>query len=665
MTTSWLNIWNPVLINRSNRPILQENEYNIYIRDNVGLYQGRQKIINHQNGRVYLTNKRLIYFDNNDSSRSIAVELKLFKNAELVAGYFRRSPKVTLYIKTENSDTTNIGGNDSGSNTKNIAIDWVCKICSFNNHLAADYKLNENELPKCTSCGIRPSKSYLMQILDSAQSNIPIREDSPASMTPEPESVSPNNDNQCPKCTFINHPALRYCEICGTELKSSNNNNNNNNTKLFKVTQSLSNVSINSNPLNLKLETGEELYTNNQPYIKLSFRKGGESKFYQEVCKVLDDIKWQILEEKGGINKNAVKLVDNSSTVNNNNTASGGGGGGIHALERLGELQRKQNEMILTTSLDDLEQLMFKYQDLIKLSTSFNKLIKQPPSTTSGVVIPALSIKKSSPLYHQELSRHISEFSINFKLTQKTSMISSQDLFAEYNRFLIRNQGFGSELVNCDDFKCAIELFEKLNLPVVVKQYVNSDIYVIRPKVNANIYGEHIVQYLKDQEHEYKLMTLRREIISGDYENINNDLYNAVNYGKTVSEISNKFNWSYNITIEELEKCVEEGLVVIDHHISGTFYYVNKFSFSETEWDDTKEIQEMRELLIKEQQEITISLRNEYDKQNMDNLVNIDPDYSFFGAGNNDKEDDLESTVTTSVSQSQTQSFNDLIGLQF
>ena len=84
----------------------------------------------------------------------------------------------------------------------------------------------------------------------------------------------------------------------------------------------------------------------------------------------MDDIKWQILEEKGGINKNAVKLVDNSSTVNNNNTASGGGGGGIHALERLGELQRKQNEMILTTSLDDLEQLMFKYQDLIKLSTS-------------------------------------------------------------------------------------------------------------------------------------------------------------------------------------------------------------------------------------------------------------------------------------------------------
>ena len=168
---------------------------------------------------------------------------------------------------------------------KILQLIGFCKICSFNNHLAADYKLNENELPKCTSCGIRPSKSYLMQILDSAQSNIPIREDSPASMTPEPESVSPNNYNQCSKCTFINHPALRYCEICGTELKSSNNNNNNNNTKLLKVTQNLSNVSINSNPLNLKLETGEELYTNNQPYIKLSFRKGGNPNFIKKFVK--------------------------------------------------------------------------------------------------------------------------------------------------------------------------------------------------------------------------------------------------------------------------------------------------------------------------------------------------------------------------------------------
>ena len=35
----------------------------------------------------------------------------------------------------------------------------------------------------------------------------------------------------------------------------------------------------------------------------------------------------------------------------------------------------------------------------------------------------------------------------------------------------------------------------------------------------------------------------------------------------------------------------------------------------------------------------------------MDNLVNIDPDYSFFGAGNNDGRMIWKVRVTTSVSQ--------------
>ena len=122
------------------------------------------------------------------------------------------------------------------------------------------------------------------------------------------------------------------------------------------------------------------------------------------------------------------------------------GGAGIHALEQLGELQRKQNEIILSSSLDDLEQLMFKYQDLIKLSTSFNKLVKQQPASITKPVIPALNIKKTSSLYHQELSRHISEFAINYRLTQKTSMVSSQDLFAEYNRFLIKTKDSAASL---------------------------------------------------------------------------------------------------------------------------------------------------------------------------------------------------------------------------
>lgn len=206
-------------------------------------------------------------------------------------------------------------------------------------------------------------------------------------------------------------------------------------------------------------------------------------------------------------------------------------------------------------------------------------------------------------------------------------MISSQDLFAEYNRFLIKNQGFGSELITSSDFQKAIDLFNALNLPIIVKKYVKSDIFVVSPRRNTNTYGEYIVDYLKNQEYEYKLMKLRQEMI--EESDMEDALYNAVNYGKTISEISNQFNWSYNITIEELDKCVEEGLIVIDHHISGTFYYVNKFVFTDSEWDDSRTIQEMKDLITKEQLEITNTIKDEYYKQNQDNLVDLNPDYKF------------------------------------
>ncbi|KAL6452363.1 VPS36 Vacuolar protein-sorting-associated protein 36 [Candida maltosa Xu316] len=595
---SWLNIWQPVLINRSNRPILQDQEYNVYIKDNVGLYQGRTKILDHQNGRIYLTNKRLIYLDNEDLSKSIASELKYFKKSVLSVGYFRRSPKVTLYIKKNINDTNVDDINDAATNAK--SIDW--------------------------------------SILDNQ------REDSPAlSLTPEP-------DNKCSKCTFINHPALKFCEMCGTALVRPDE-------PVIKKVSSTTKTTV--NPLGLKLE-GEETYTNDQPYIKISFRKGGETKFHEEVYRLIEEIKWKILESKGGVNQNAVKLLEpqvkKAQPLANKSV-------GIHALEQLGELQRKENERILSSSLDDLEQLMFKYQDLLKLSTSFNKLVIKSQDNLNLPVIPALNIKKNSSLYPQELSRHISEFLINFILTQRTSMISSQDLFAEYNRFLIRNQGFGTQLVTSSDFKKAIGLFDELKLPVILKQYTKSDIYVVSSRSTSNTYGEFIVDYLKNQEYEYKFMKLKQEMATGD--EVMNDLYNAAGYGKTVSEISTQFNWSYNITIEELDKCVEEGLVVIDHHISGTFYYVNKFNFTVEEWDDSKEVANMKEKIIKEQQEITSTLREEYNEQHKNNLVNLNPDYHFFSDDSNKPDEDMESLVTTNMSETNSQSLNDLAGLQF
>ncbi|KAG7660548.1 VPS36 [[Candida] subhashii] len=687
---SWLNIWSTVPINRSNRPILQEEEYTLYIKDNIGLYQGKSKILEHQNGRLYLTNKRIIYFDNDDQKRSIGVDLENFSSAEFVDRFLRSSPKVKLFIKnTDSSKKSHISSSSpltgingfppisSPSSTQSTAskrtVNWVCKICSFNNSILSNFNFEENELPKCTSCGIRPNKIYLQDtIKNSKESASPTPSISPVPSTLDSTipTTSTRRDDQCPQCTFINHPSMRYCEICGTELKSTIPK-----ALQMKISESMRNNSAspkptNSNPLGLKLEN-EEAYTNNQPYIKISFRKGGENQFFQQVGMTIDEIKWEKLKNKGGINKNAVKLSLAGKVMPVEPTKPGFG---IHALEQLGQQQRKQNELILSSSLDDLEQLMLKYQDLIKLSSSFNKFINNKKSTTTAVttttnkqLIPSLNIKKTSTLYHQELSRHISEYTINYVLLKASSMITSQDLFANYNRFLVQSQGFGCELVTANDFNKSISMFEELKLPIVLRNYEKSGLLVIAPKSTKNTYAEYIVNYLREEEYQFKMSKMRHVLIINEESQQDGYYRQAYTYfkGNTVSEISNKLNWSNNITIEELDKCVNEGLVVIDQNISGTFYYINKFTFTSKQWDqdEKSEIDEIRKILINEQKTITENLKDEYEREHLNNLINLDPNYAFGDLVEPESSD--VSRTDTPVQESHSISLNDLAGLKF
>ena len=59
------------------RPSYLPDEVLLFVQDNVGLYEGKFKIPEHQNGHVYLTSHRICYVDN-DSPRknSIAIYLK-------------------------------------------------------------------------------------------------------------------------------------------------------------------------------------------------------------------------------------------------------------------------------------------------------------------------------------------------------------------------------------------------------------------------------------------------------------------------------------------------------------------------------------------------------------------------------------------------------------
>lgn len=623
---SRIYVWQPASANRSNRPILQEGEHNLYVRDNIGLYQGKLKIVNRQNGRVYLTNKRIIYLDNEDITKSMAIELKNVSSGEVIERFLRSSPKVKLYLK-EQADVQQSSTKRRDGNRDKVMADWVCIICSFNNQILVDTNL-DGDLPKCGSCGIKPSRDQMVNSIERRRTETLANGNNDQDPKPDktPTQQSLRND-QCPKCTFINHPALKYCELCGSELNSS----------LSKKLKDRLHVADNAaiipedvNPMNILLENDSEVYTNNKPYIKLSFRKNGESQFYQILADMIDKIKWEKLVNKGTINENGVKVNDYSPTPPSQQIK----GGGIHGLEQIGEQQRKQNELVLSSSLEDLEQLMYKAQDLIKLSSSFGKLIKTTPQNVS-TIIPPLNIKKTSNLYHQELARHISEYLTNFQLTKSSSMITSQDLYAYYNRYLVSTQGFGTDLISQVDFNKSLNLFDSLKLPIAIKNYERSGLIVICYKRN-NDYSEFIVNFLRSQERLFIHDKVKNEILIGlEEQEADQDGYIEENYkffkGNTIPEICDELGWSYGITIEEIEKCIESGLVVIDQNILGTFYFINHFmenTSGDTEITEELVNQIKKEVLL-EQKNITENLKQQYYLERNQNLINFKPEINY------------------------------------
>lgn len=71
------------------RPSLLPEETLLFVQDGVGLYEGKYKIPNYQNGQAYLTSHRVCYVDNDEPRKySVAVELKEIERTEFYVGAY-------------------------------------------------------------------------------------------------------------------------------------------------------------------------------------------------------------------------------------------------------------------------------------------------------------------------------------------------------------------------------------------------------------------------------------------------------------------------------------------------------------------------------------------------------------------------------------------------
>ncbi|KAI9430859.1 EAP30/Vps36 family-domain-containing protein [Lactarius indigo] len=175
--------------------LLYNDEESYASQDAVGIYDGLQKAIDHQNGTIYVTSHRLFYIDvPKPHSRSFVLDLSTIVRTQYYAGLFTSSPKVTIYLTSETPAAA--GGEEAVES-------WQCEVCDFRNPPGSS-----PTGAKCALCGVPRSKVLSAAPTPPRAVSAPPPSAHLLSSSPPVASGSRPKEIACPACTFLNHPAL-------------------------------------------------------------------------------------------------------------------------------------------------------------------------------------------------------------------------------------------------------------------------------------------------------------------------------------------------------------------------------------------------------------------------------------------------------------------------
>ncbi|KAI9511222.1 EAP30/Vps36 family-domain-containing protein [Russula earlei] len=272
--------------------LLYDDEKNYASQDNVGIYDGLQKSVNHPNGTISVTTHRLFYIDAaKPHSRSFCLDLSSVVRTEYYAGLFTSSPKATIYLSPE-APLAVATADEAGES-------WQCDVCDFRNPPGSS-----PTGAKCALCGVPRRKAL-------STSPTPPRA---ASAPP----LSAPKEVACHTCTFLNHPALAQCEMCGTALPQAA-------------------------PVASRGETpNTEGASDDGMMLRLSFRKGGDKALY------------------------ATKATGQRTTPSTTERF------GIDGLVRGVETSAQSAQLDMNEALKDLDALMVKAHEMVRLAGELN-----------------------------------------------------------------------------------------------------------------------------------------------------------------------------------------------------------------------------------------------------------------------------------------------------
>ncbi|AEO60859.1 hypothetical protein MYCTH_2310541 [Thermothelomyces thermophilus ATCC 42464] len=605
---------------------VSDDEDLLFVQDNVGLYEGKFKLPNHQNGQIYLTSHRICYVDKAEPRKhSVALDLKDVERFEFYGGFLKSSAKITLIPKPTKRASLQprspvAAGAPSRSSTSSPAqqhdgsfrvsqadaapassATWVCTICSFSNPVPSNFDPTtanvHTPLPPCLACGIKPS---LTHILKAAISNATSRQpNSPALQTPlpvrpksgadlslgpdlardsSPQSSDPDASFQCPRCTFLNHPSLLSCEICGAALISHDLP-----PELAPQTRAHTESPGPVLHAHSPLASGAD----NPESIKISFRGGGEKIFYERLKSSMTQRKW-LLQGAPPIPKAprpGESSLDGPGTGSSTSapatttptSQSRAKIGGIAGLEHHSQAVRKNNELVIGSAFEDLEALMASAKEVVALAESFARQVKGASSAgenalladsvnqlglvaTKDIVGSSSGAGGSDSLYLSELARTLAEFLTDDRrgvLRKAGGIISLVDLWAMFNRA----RG-GVELVSPADFEKAAALWERLGLPVRLRTF-KSGVKVVQGRDRTDETTiKALLAWLKDL-HE---IPPEREV-PWDWRRFGR--------GVTARDAAERFGWSIGVAEEELEMAEERGVLCREEGIEGLKFWEN------------------------------------------------------------------------------------------
>lgn len=600
------------------RPSLLPDEILLFVQDAVGLYEGKYKLPEYQNGQAYLTSHRACYVDNeNPRKKAVAVSLKDVDRCELYvcmddvsdiivqktnveqARFLKSSPKITVWPKAakhfsiaqrasagiDTGPSSLLGGPSTEGGTPKRGFSatasriptnatWICPICSFSNPVPSNFDpsiANEHTpVPPCLACGIKPpfvtvvkaaiaSLSNRSSILDVSQSQ-PV--DTPGSTPPSSTPIPAVEPFLCPRCTFKNHPSLVSCEMCGASL----------------VTNPAQRALISPDSLGRTDSPGPSRSPGMMPSdptesIKFSFRAGGEKVFHEKLKGALVQRKWLL--------QTAPPAPRNSASANPTDGSSPRRHIGIAGLERRDQELRKNNEVIIGNAFEDLSALMASAKEIVALAETFAKQTRGANSddqeTSSQQTDPAALLSQlnlvttrdmlgtgtaGSSLYLAELSRQLAEFLTDDTrgiLKSEGGIISLVDLWAIFNR----SRG-GVELVSPTEFADATQLFDKLKLPVRLRKF-KSGLTVVQGRDRTD---DKTVKALLDW------LEQLRQIPPEEEDKVAWE-WGTWGCGVSALEAAERFGWSVGVAAEELEMAEERGALCREMSAEGVKFWVN------------------------------------------------------------------------------------------